>query len=516
MKLENALKQTGGCGRYQILLTLIIHSMKCIVCFTMVFMVFGAAKSDWWCIEGLNEDNVTFTTDLPQYLSCTLFNSTQPCTKFYFDESKITTVISEWSLVCDREWITSTITSIQMSGVLVGNLVCGQVADVIGRKPPLFISIATLVVFNILAAFSTSWIMFAVIRFFLGVGMAFELTVQYSFLSEFTLPRWRTWIIAIPSWAIQTVLLSFVAWILKSWKYIHFATAAIGFPLLFTYWFVPESFRWYVSHNRLNDAESVMKKLAKVNKSAKIELNELKTMAKDIGKEMIPDRKYSCIDIIRNGSLFLYTSLLVIVWFAIGLGNYGIQFGVPALSGNLYINVFVIGLIMSPLQFIVIFMTNRFGRKISAISCYIIAGGSALVVAVAYRFEETEVIDTVTNIAAIISLIGINVAWSPLQTITLETYPTVVRNIGYGFQNTMARVGAIVGPQLVYLNTKFAGTLYWICGITFFLSILILLPLPETRDSNLPDKINESESEGTEESNSNIEIGDDKTSHNSV
>ncbi|KAL4239285.1 hypothetical protein ACF0H5_000102 [Mactra antiquata] len=82
----------------------------------------------------------------------------------------------------------------------------------------------------------------------------------------------------------------------------------------YSHMFVPESFRWYVSHNRLNDAESVIKKLAKVNKSTRIELNELKTMAKDIGKEIIPDRKYSCIDIIRNGSLFLYTSLLVIVW----------------------------------------------------------------------------------------------------------------------------------------------------------------------------------------------------------
>ncbi|KAL4239283.1 hypothetical protein ACF0H5_000100 [Mactra antiquata] len=491
MKLENLLKQTGGCGRYQILLTLIVHSMKCIVCFTMVFMVFGAAKPDWWCIEGLDGENITFTTDLPQYKSCEVYNSTQTCTKFYFDESEMTTVISKWSLVCDREWITSTITSIQMSGVLVGNLVCGQVADVIGRKPPLFISIATLVVFNILAAFSTSWIMFAIIRFVLGLAMGFELTVQYNVMSEFTLARWRAWVVSVPSWAIEIVLFAFVAWILKHWQYLHFAAAAVGFPLLFTYWFVPESFRWYVSHNRMKEAEAVIKKVATVNKAPVPDMSELQSMKRDMDEEKQADRKYSFIDIVRNRSLLIYTVLYVIIWFTLGVGGYGIQFGVPALSGNLYINVFILGLIGSPLQFVSIYLSNRIGRKTTAIIFYVVCAVTALIVAAAYRFEETDLRKSVTNVSAIISLIAINAAWSPVQTLTIETYPTVVRNIGYGFQNTMARVGAVVGPQLVFLDTKFAGTMYWICGIAAVLSIVVILPIPETSKANLPDKINE-------------------------
>lgn len=123
-----------------------------------------------------------------------------------------------------------------MAGVLIGNLVCGQVADVIGRKPPLFLSLLTLVLFNILAAFSTSWVMFAVIRFILGLAMGFELTVQYNIMSEFTLARWRTWVVAVPSWATEIALFAFVAWLLKDWQHLHFATAAVGLPMLLTYW----------------------------------------------------------------------------------------------------------------------------------------------------------------------------------------------------------------------------------------------------------------------------------------
>lgn len=43
----------------------------------------------------------------------------------------------------------------------------------------------------------------------------------------------------------------------------------------------------------------------------------------------------------------------------LGLGGYGIQFGITDLSGNLYINIFVLGLLASPLQFIFIYLQNR-------------------------------------------------------------------------------------------------------------------------------------------------------------
>lgn len=125
-----------------------------------------------------------------------------------------------------------------MAGVFVGNIACGQVADLIGRKPPLFISLLFLIVANIISPFSTSWVMFATIRFFIGLAMGFEITVQYNIMSEFTLARWRTWVVAVPSWYIEVALFSLVAWLLNDWRHLHFVTAAIGVPLLATYWYV--------------------------------------------------------------------------------------------------------------------------------------------------------------------------------------------------------------------------------------------------------------------------------------
>jgi len=93
----------------------------------------------------------------------------------------------QFSLVCDRAWIPSTITSLQMAGIFVGNVACGQVADLIGRKKPFFLAILSLVFLNVVSAFATSWIMFAALRFFLGIAMGFQITVMYNLAAEFTL-----------------------------------------------------------------------------------------------------------------------------------------------------------------------------------------------------------------------------------------------------------------------------------------------------------------------------------------
>lgn len=38
-------------------------------------------------------------------------------------------------------------------------------------------------------------------------------------------------------------------------------------------------------------------------------------------------------------------------------------------------------------------------------------------------------------------------------------------------------------------DTKFSGVMYWICGVTTFISALLILRFPETKDLDLPDKI---------------------------
>ena len=138
--------------------------------------------------------------------------------------------------MCDRKWIVSTTTTIQMAGVLVGCLISGHLGDLIGRKPTYFMSIAILIVFNIIAYFSVSWEMYAAIRFVLGMGSGFFLTVYRNQMCEFSTSLWRPRQLGVPSWSLEAGLLALVTWLTKDWKNIHLITAGVGAPFLIAWW----------------------------------------------------------------------------------------------------------------------------------------------------------------------------------------------------------------------------------------------------------------------------------------
>ncbi|MEW8366525.1 MAG: hypothetical protein AB2700_09830, partial [Candidatus Thiodiazotropha taylori] len=101
--LEDIIQGLGGCGRFQVILTFIVHTMKCVVCFTMVAMTFGAAVPDWWCLDDLighNTSDVLGNKSLPQFQSCSYGNGTNDCSTFLYADS-MKTVVTEVGMSLD-------------------------------------------------------------------------------------------------------------------------------------------------------------------------------------------------------------------------------------------------------------------------------------------------------------------------------------------------------------------------------------------------------------------------------
>ena len=108
--LEDVIEQTGGCGRYQIILSLFIHLTKSISCFSMVFMVFGGASPDWWCTDGANGTSLNtslddLTAESSSYKSCKVSNSSQTCMNFVFGDS-LKSMINEVTMIKMLIWVT--------------------------------------------------------------------------------------------------------------------------------------------------------------------------------------------------------------------------------------------------------------------------------------------------------------------------------------------------------------------------------------------------------------------------
>ena len=123
-----------------------------------------------------------------------------------------------------------------MGGLLVGGLIAGQIADIIGRKPSYFLAIFLLVLFNLIAAFSTSWKMFAAIRFFIGIACGCYLSVFFILMAEFMPKKYRSLVMAIPAWPFWAAAFGGASYLIHDWKYLHITTAIATVPFMFTWW----------------------------------------------------------------------------------------------------------------------------------------------------------------------------------------------------------------------------------------------------------------------------------------
>ena len=75
-----------------------------------------------------------------------------------------------------------------------------------------------------------------------------------------------------------------------------------------------------------------------------------------------------------------------------------------------------------------------------------------------------------------------------------EVFPTLVRNMGIGSSSMCARVGNILAPYIGREVGRTSPTIsITIFGVTSVLAGLLVLLLPETRNTRLPDTMEEGE-----------------------
>jgi AAHS family 4-hydroxybenzoate transporter-like MFS transporter len=77
-------------------------------------------------------------------------------------------------------------------GIMVGAMLSGPVADRIGRKPVLLVSVALFGVFSLLSAYAASLDMLVALRFLTGIGIGGAMPTTVALTSDYAPARWRT------------------------------------------------------------------------------------------------------------------------------------------------------------------------------------------------------------------------------------------------------------------------------------------------------------------------------------
>ena len=214
-------------------------------------------------------------------------------------------------------------------GAIVGALVWGAFSDAWGRK-------SLIVTGTFLCAVSASaiglvpdgaWALFALLRFFVGFGLAGAAAPMTALSVEYTPTRYRTIITSLIvvfatvgtllAAATSATLLSLVGW--RGVALIGIAPAVISVLGIFI---LPESVRWYVAKGRFRQAQAMTAKLLKV---------PLASVPLPTSAPAAPPRAHLA-DLYAEPKKFW---LVVIFWMGASTANYGVYLWGPTITALL-------------------------------------------------------------------------------------------------------------------------------------------------------------------------------------
>lgn len=368
-------------------------------------------------------------------------------------------------------------------GMFVGAFGFGRVADRIGRRNILLLTVLMDAVFGMASVFAQDFTMLLVLRFLTGVAVGGTLPVDYAMMAEFLPPknrgRWLVWLEGF--WAIGTIIVALTAWIAASqgaeapWRWI-FAVAALPAVIgIFLRLWVPESPMYLTRKGRAAEAKAVLNRVLAANGAQPLPAEAV------IVPSVVPEGAESSIfsDLLRAR-----TFGVLALWFLVSLSYYGVFVWVPgqlATEGFGFVRGYgflvILALAQIPGYALAAWGVEAVGRRatllgfllLSAAGCFLftVATGTAMVAG--------------SLILMSFALLG---TWGALYAFTPELYPTHLRGTGMGTASAVARLGGILAPSMlaVVFAKGFGIAIGTFAGLLVLAALALLMVKAETRD----------------------------------
>jgi MFS family permease len=355
----------------------------------------------------------------------------------------------------------------------IGGILFGFIADRIGRKRALMLSILTYSVCSFASGLATSILVLAAFRFILGLGMGGEWNTGATLVAETWPAELRAKAISIvqSSWAIGYALAALVAGIV-----LHYATWRMVFfvgvlPALVTFWIqsrVPESAMWQEQQRLAQDSQRVAGAQTTYEHASFFRIFER------------PYVRHTFALLLANffgmfGWWGLFTWLPPYLSLPVNQGGRG--FSVMGTTTLLVVlNLF--GMFPGYASFG--WVADRLGRRRSFVLYTFLAAVLVPLYATARQPWVLLVVGTLTAFFGTGFFSGSGIIGS-------EIFPTRVRARALGFTYNGARTMSSISPYVIGRVGQARGLswAFYLCAGAFLLSMLAATQLPETKGKAL-------------------------------
>ncbi|XP_049845121.1 organic cation transporter protein-like [Schistocerca gregaria] len=555
--LDDVLEELGHFGKYQILSFVLMGFPTLFLAATSTSFVFTAAELNYRCYvpdcDGSpvgadfsphwlqNAVPVDTRGDLLKPAHCRryirnssvvadIFNSTCPALLFtnttercdeWVYEGFETSIQSEWDITCDEElWKLGMVGTVNNFGYLLGLPVFGYISDRFGRKKVFMYGMGLTSILGFARAYANNYMTYLVLEFLAMFVMGGNFSSIFILGMELMGPKRRAvaGIVINAFDSLGPAILGLAAWWLKDWKKLILALYVPSLLFIAYYWLLQESVRWLMAQGRMKEAGDIVKAAAKTNgvilsegalkkfdvaqKPQRKECSHM-LVAEGEGDGQIhvcceerelpstPSLQTAVLQVFRSHVLLPRLLNCCYCWITNTFVYTGLSLNSVSLAGNKYENFVLSSLVEQPACILTYFMMDSIGRKATLCSTLVFSGTACF----ACLLVPND-LTWVTTMLFMMAKFAITVSFCALYSFTAEIFPTQLRNSLLGTCSMIGRLGSLAATQTSTLARYMESLPLILYGSMTVASGLLALLFPETKNTKMPDTVEDAENFG--------------------